>query len=85
MVEYRSKHIARVAELAYAYDSKSYVLTDLWVQLPPRAQKQFIVLCVGVESRSDVATNRLRPRGGVAKTASDGELLFVTNSHLGHQ
>jgi methylenetetrahydrofolate dehydrogenase (NADP+)/methenyltetrahydrofolate cyclohydrolase len=24
--------------LAYAYDSKSYVLTDLWVQLPPRAQ-----------------------------------------------
>lgn len=27
-----------MAELAYAHDSKSCVLTDLWVQLPPRAQ-----------------------------------------------
>lgn len=42
MIRYVS--IARVAELAYAYDSKSYVLTDLWVQLPPRAQNKFLLL-----------------------------------------
>src|SRR3989338_4296917 len=34
---YQACRNARVAELAYAHDSKSCVLTDLWVQLPPRA------------------------------------------------
>ena len=32
---------AAVAELAYARDSKSRVLTGLWVQLPPAAQSLF--------------------------------------------
>ena len=29
-----------MAELAYACDSKSHFLTELWVQLPPRAPKR---------------------------------------------
>ncbi len=48
-VEHVLRKNARVAELAYAYDSKSYDRKVVWVRLPPRAQIKNLPLFEGWE------------------------------------
>ena len=74
MIECWNNHVARVAELAYAYDSKSYVLTDLWVQLPPRAPRW----------KSQRVLVRL-PAGRQGKTCGFDKLTILLDLNMKHK
>ena len=80
-----------MAELAYAHDSKSCVLTGLWVQLPPRALYKdkdspsgvFVFDIAGrreLNGRSHATIVIVATRPGPEKSLSDGEMIIEGNS-----